>query len=77
MAWSMVFLLDGCSFYYVTYGVNQEFRFDEGIWLHQKRKYPFYIKRAQRVLSNHLSMKRMAWRADVEREKKKSPLCIR
>ena len=46
-----------------TYGVNQEFRFVEGIWLHRKSSqirffflwnYLFYIKRAQRVLRYHL-----------------------
>ena len=44
-----------------TYGVDQEFRFDAGIWLHRKsgqirffRKIPFFIMRAQPGLSNHL-----------------------
>ena len=32
----MVFILDGCSFHMRTHGVNQEFRFDQGIWLHRK-----------------------------------------
>ena len=34
---SMVCILDCCSFHYAhTYGVNQAFRFVEGIYLHQK-----------------------------------------
>ena len=45
-----------------TYGVNQEFRFGEGIWLHRKSrqigfffgKDLFYIIRAEHVLSYHL-----------------------
>ena len=46
-----------------TYGLNQEFRFDEGIWLHQKshqirflfsEKDLVYIIRAQRKMSNHI-----------------------
>ena len=49
-----------------TYGVNQEIRFDEGIWLHRKsgqirfffsENTFFYIMRAQRVLSNHFVQK--------------------
>ena len=33
----MVRILDGCSFpYMLAYGVNQKFRFDEGIWLYRK-----------------------------------------
>ena len=44
-----------------TYGVNQEFRFGEGVWLHRKsgqirfifENIIFYIMRVQRVLSNH------------------------
>ena len=29
-----------------TYGVNQEFRFAEGIWLHRKsRRIPFYFRK--------------------------------
>ena len=34
----MVFILDGCSFNYRTYGVNQEFRSGKGIWLHRKSR---------------------------------------
>ena len=45
-----------------THGVNQAFRFVEGIWLHRKgrqigyftRKDPFSFMRAQREMSNHL-----------------------
>ena len=45
-----------------TYGVNQAFRFGEGIWLHRKsrqirfifRKDLVLIIRAQREMSNHL-----------------------
>ena len=45
-----------------TYGVNQEFRFDRGIWLHRKshqirffsEEDLVYIIRAQRKMSNHL-----------------------
>ena len=39
-----------------THGVNQAFRFVEGIWLHRKshRIRFFYIIRAQREMSNHL-----------------------
>ena len=47
----------------MRYGVNQAFRFDEGIWLHRKsRQIRFffsekdlvYIIRAQHEMSNHL-----------------------
>ena len=36
----MVFIIDDCSFHFTmrTYGVNQAFRFVEGIWLHQKSR---------------------------------------
>ena len=42
-----------------TYGVNQEFRVVEGIWLHREsrqifEKDLFYIRLAQHVLSYHL-----------------------
>ena len=46
-----------------THGVNQAFRFVEGIWLHRKshqirfflsEKDIVYILRAQREMSNHL-----------------------
>ena len=46
-----------------THGVNQGFRFVEGIWLHRKsrqirfffsEKDPVFIIRAQREMSNHL-----------------------
>ena len=47
-----------------TYGVNQAFRFVEGIWLHRKShqirfffKDRVYIIRAQREMSNHLILK--------------------
>ena len=57
--YSMVLLLDGSM---RTYGVNQAFRFVEGIWLHRKsRQIHFFtekdlvfIIRAQREMSNHL-----------------------
>ena len=45
-----------------SYGVNQAFGFDEGIWLHRKsgqirffsENNSLYIMRARRILSNHL-----------------------
>ena len=45
-----------------TLGVNQEFRFDEGFWLHQKshqirffsEKDRVFIIRAHREMNNHL-----------------------
>ena len=49
-----------------THGVNQAFRFVEGIWLHRKRrqirfffseKDLVYIIRAQHEMSNHLLLK--------------------
>ena len=42
-----------------THGVNQAFRFVEGIWLHRKshQKDLVYIIRAQREMSNHLKKK--------------------
>ena len=49
-----------------THGVNQAFRFVEGIWLHReshqmrfflRKKTFFYIIRAQHEMSNHLILK--------------------
>ena len=48
-----------------THGVNQLFRFVEGIWLHRKsrqillfsEKELVFIIRAQREMSNHLILK--------------------
>ena len=62
---SMVLILDGSVAYFTmrTYGVNQDFRFAEGIWLHRKsRQIQFFlignelfdIIRAQYVVSYHL-----------------------
>ena len=56
----MVFRLD--DFTMRTYGVNQAFRFVEGIWLDRKsrqirffsEKNLVFIIRAQREISNHL-----------------------
>ena len=57
----MVFILDGCAFYYAHNRVNQAFRFVAGIWLHRKSrqihkigKDLFYIVVAQHFLSYHL-----------------------
>ena len=35
---NIVFILDGRSFHYAHIGVNQAFRFVEGIWLHRKSR---------------------------------------
>ena len=49
---SMVFILDGCSFYYAlqTYGLNQASRFVESIWSHWKFR---QIRRRKRPILHH------------------------
>ena len=57
----MVFRLDGFHLTMRTHGVNQAFRFVEGIWLHRRvvksdffTEKTFYSIRSQHVLSYHL-----------------------